>query len=333
MHLPSSKTTLIQIIGRALRLHFTKNIANIILPFSSNDDEKSICNFLKIMAQNDSRIKKSFQNKKLGGYINIENTNEDEEEEENDLIEFKYNMIYNSLGIKQNSIEIWMKRLDDVKKYIDMNNKKPSKIDKDNNVKSLGCWIFTQKINYKNKEYIMKNEEIYNKWNEFINDMLYLKYLMSNEDIWYKTLNNVKEYINTYHKRPSNIDKDKNIKSLGCWIFTQKINYKNKEKIMKNEEIYNKWNEFINDPMYLKYFMSNEDIWYETLNNVKKYINTYHKKPSSIDKDNNVKSLGYWISDQQKNYKNKEKIMKNEKIYNKWNEFINNQLYIKYFNK
>ena len=56
MHLPSSKTTLIQIIGRALRLHKEKTYATIILPFSSKDDETSITNFMKVMAKNDTRL-------------------------------------------------------------------------------------------------------------------------------------------------------------------------------------------------------------------------------------------------------------------------------------
>jgi superfamily II DNA/RNA helicase len=50
LHLPNNKTTLIQIIGRCLRLHSTKTIANIILPFSNKEDEKNICNFLKVIA-------------------------------------------------------------------------------------------------------------------------------------------------------------------------------------------------------------------------------------------------------------------------------------------
>jgi superfamily II DNA or RNA helicase len=58
IHLPSSKTTIIQIIGRALRLHPLKTIANIILPFSSDGDEVNINKFLKILASNDSKIKK-----------------------------------------------------------------------------------------------------------------------------------------------------------------------------------------------------------------------------------------------------------------------------------
>ena len=95
MHIPNTQKTLIQIIGRALRLHPQKTIANIILPFSTNDDEKYINNFMKIMARNDTRIKKSFENKTLGGYISIENDNDDEEEENREL-ELRYEMIYNS---------------------------------------------------------------------------------------------------------------------------------------------------------------------------------------------------------------------------------------------
>ena len=69
LHLPTNKTTLIQIIGRCLRKDEIRNktIANVILPFSSKEDEKNICNFLKVIAKNDSRIRKSFENKTLGG--------------------------------------------------------------------------------------------------------------------------------------------------------------------------------------------------------------------------------------------------------------------------
>ena len=46
LHIPHSKTTLIQIIGRALRKYPNKTYANIILPFSSDEDETSINNFI-----------------------------------------------------------------------------------------------------------------------------------------------------------------------------------------------------------------------------------------------------------------------------------------------
>jgi hypothetical protein len=40
-----------------------------------------------------------------------------------------------------------------------------------------------------------------------------------------------------------------------------------------------------------------------------------------------------WLSHQQQNYKKKEHIMKNNEIYNKWTEFLNDNNYKKYFKK
>jgi len=96
LHLPSSQTKIIQVIGRALRLHPTKKLANVILPYSTSDDEKNISQFLKVLANNDRRIMKSYQSKRQGGYINI-TTNEEEDSKEEE-IQFRYEQIYNSLG-------------------------------------------------------------------------------------------------------------------------------------------------------------------------------------------------------------------------------------------
>jgi hypothetical protein len=105
----------------------------------------------------------------------------------------------------------------------------------------------------------MSNEEIYNKWTEFINDKRYITYFQSNEELWIERLNELKQYIDTNNKRPSNHDKDINIKQLATWLSHQVKNYKKKKEIMSNEEIYNKWTEFINDKKYISYFQSNEE--------------------------------------------------------------------------
>jgi len=328
MHLPKNKTTLIQIIGRCLRLHPTKTIANIILPFSSDEDEKNICNFLKVMARNDSRIKKSFESKTFGGYISIENVNDISDKD----IKFKYNMIYNSMGVLQNGEEIWMRRLEDVKWYIDENKKRPNSCDnKNKNIKRLGKWLSHQITNYKKRTCIMKNEVIYNRWTEFINDPQYKQYFQSNEELWYETLQKVIEYIDENKKRPVKENKNKNIKQLGCWVSTQMKNYKNKKCIMSNESIYNKWTETINDPQYKKYFQSDEDTWNNKLQKVIEYIDMNGKRPSQHDNKKDIKHLGSWINTQQQNYKNKTLIMSNDEIYNKWTDLINDRRYKKYF--
>jgi hypothetical protein len=323
LHLPTNKTTLIQIIGRCLRLHQTKTIANIILPFSSKEDEKNICNFLKVMAKNDSRIRKSFESKTLGGYISIENL------EENEDIKFKYNMIYDSMGILQNYEEIWMKRLEDVKLYIDTNNKRPSYGDKNYSIKKLGQWISNQQIRYYKKSGIMKDEKMYNTWTKFIEK--YALYFQSYKEHWYYILNKIKIYMDQYNKKPFETDTDKNIRFLSRWLQTQLGYYKTKTGIMKNEEIYNKWTEFITNDKYKIYFISNKEEWIKKLYELKLYIDTNNKKPYLTDININIKTLCYWIDTQKKIYKKKEKIMKDKEIYNLWTEFINDDRYSKYF--
>ena len=144
----------------------------------------------------------------------------------------------------------WLNNLDNVKKYIDENDKRPST----NDILGLGSWLSKQQTKYKLKEHIMKNPEIYNKWTEFITSEKYKKYFLSYEDEWLIDLNDLKKYIDKNNKRPSIGDKIKEIKKLSKWVEHQKTNYKKKEKIMKNHnEIYNKWTEFINDPQYSIY--------------------------------------------------------------------------------
>ncbi len=322
MHLPQSKNTLIQIIGRALRLYPNKTIANVILPFSSEKEEKTIVNFMRIIAKNDSRYLKSYQEKKIGGYISIDVIDDNLEIDEDNNICHKYDLIYKSLGTLQNNSEIWLKKLDELKEYIDKNNKRPSTEDKNINIKNLGIWLCCQQNFYKNKIRIMKNEQIYNIWTNFINDDKYKKYFLSYRDIWINTLNEVKEYIDKNNKRPSSTDKDQKVKSLGYWVSRQINIYMLKTKIMKDIYIYDIWTNLISDSKYKEYFLDRNTSWFNTFNEVKKYIDINGKRPSKQSKDIYTKSLGLWISNQTIKYKNKTEIMRNVDIYNEWTNLI-----------
>jgi hypothetical protein len=225
----------------------------------------------------------------------------------------------------------WFNMFNNVEKYINENNKRPSKHDKNNDTKNLGMWIGTQQQNYINKKKGMKNVKIYDKWTEFINNPEYEKYFKSNEELWNEKFKNVIEYIDSNNKKPSSGDKNKDIVQLSIWISSQYLNYKNKEYLMENDEIYKKWTEFINDIKYKGYFETNEEIWINKLENVKKYIDENNKKPQNNDKDVIIKKMGKWVYTQSKTYKKKEHIMKNMEIYDKWTEFINNDKYKIYF--
>jgi len=92
LHMPTSKIKVIQVIGRALRKHSFKTIANVILPFSMEEDNIYIKEFLQTIAKNDKRIMKSYSTKTVGGYINIYTLVESNE------TKYRQELIYDSLG-------------------------------------------------------------------------------------------------------------------------------------------------------------------------------------------------------------------------------------------
>src|SRR5690606_13971759 len=144
------------------RLHLLKIIAKVILPFSVNEDEKSINKFLKIIAQNDKRVRISFEQKKLGGYINLNITNSDkinsinnEANIEIDDAMFKYDMVYNSLGNLTNMNEIFNYKKHLLLEYVEFFKKVPSK---KTIYKNVRVGIFLQNLK---KNLGDKNSEIY----------------------------------------------------------------------------------------------------------------------------------------------------------------------------
>ena len=64
--------------------------------------------------------------------------------------------------------EEWILQLESVIEYIVENKKRPSRTDKDKEIKKLSIWIREQIYNYKKKQRIMSNESIRRLWEDFI---------------------------------------------------------------------------------------------------------------------------------------------------------------------
>jgi hypothetical protein len=142
-------------------------------------------------------------------------------------------------------------------------------------------------------------------------------------------LEKVKAYIGKEKKRPINKSKDETTKKLGGWISNQQKNYSKPERIMKEESIRKKWEEFFEE--YKVHLLSNEEEWEMNLDAVKAYIDKEKKRPSHRSKDETTKKLGTWISTQQTNYSKRKYIMKEESIRKKWEEFVGDDKYKFYF--
>ena len=241
----------------------------------------------------------------------------------------EFTQSYPKLFYLPSSEEKWQEKLKIVEEYIQTHNKFPTNSDEDTEISSLGAWLHTQKKNYKNNSYIMKNEFIRLNWEEFIRKYPKLFSLLSLEGKWEEKLEMVEKYIQTYNKLPYKRDDDTEVGSLGKWIDCQKGNYKNNLYMMKNEDIRIKWDEFTRRYSGLFYLPLSEEKWEEKLKMVEEYIQTYNKLPYKRDKDTEVGSLGKWIDHQKSNYKNTSRIMKNNHIQLKWQEFT--QRYSKLF--
>jgi len=312
------------------------------------------------MSETDTKLKEEYKKREIGGMINFnyvkreervreedeeeegkENRVDEEEEDKEEIdILHKYDIIFNSLGESNNRfLDIWRSRLEKLKEYIDRNGKRPAEKSKDVYIKRLGSWLSNQITNYKNKTKIMKNEEIRNEFEEFLNDDRYKEKLnislLSNEEEWRNNLEKVIEYIDRNGEKPPYNSKDVDIRRLSKWLQHQITRYKKKQYIMKNEEIRNEFEEFINDDRYKEKLnislLSNEEEWRNNLEKLKDYIDKNGKRPPQGSKDEDIKRLSTWISTQIKNYDKKQQIMKNEEIRNEFEEFINDDRYKKAF--
>lgn len=214
--------------------------------------------------------------------------------------------------------KIWEEKLVKIGTYMDKHKKLPSRTDKDNDVRILGRWVQHQLENYNKKMHLMKITEMRSKWEVF--EKKYEKYFLSNEQIWYNTLNDVIKYISENEKKPSGTDKNKEIKQIGQWLNTQQSRYKTDDRIYKNKEIKKKYEEFLTK--YEKYFLSNEEIWENTLGKIAKYIDENGKRPNTEDKENaENRSMARWLCVQKKNYKKNQYIMKQKNVRESWENF------------
>ena len=313
MHLPTTKTTLIQIIGRALRLHPLKTFANIILPYSLENDQEPINNFLKIMARNDSRIKKSYQNRLLRGYISLDKIDNFEDNEiinNNERAEFRYNMIYDNMGILKNRQEIWNYKKDLLFEYTNLNKNAPHQTTVYKNCR-IGSFLDAQKrkifdidddlyTELSKNIYIKKSIDEYLDWKKNHGDILSLD----------KKIMIILKYCNKNKCVPSQKTKCENM-SIGYWYFRIRIKIRDN----KDDNLYEK----ISTNQYLKIDLDNyikkkkakklsEEEW---INLFFRYCKEYNKLPTAILIYEEY-NIGYWYT-----YAKSKMTKESKDIYNK----------------
>jgi superfamily II DNA or RNA helicase len=252
--------------------------------------------------------------------IKIVQNNFNGERKPSDYIDDKKLVDKYVITIKEYRQENWVEMLENTKKFIDENNKRPQESKDDIEQISLKWWVSHQIDHYKKGNLTGIRKEL---WENFINDEKYKKYFIDNNiidnNIWKDGFEKLIKYIDDNDKLPTK----KTDKYLANWLYHQTQFYKNKVGRLSNEENYDKWTNFINDDKYKVYFMDSVTEWYYKLKLVEDYIKVNNKRPSAMDKNKIIKAQGKWIQTQKVNYRDKTQSMTNETIYNDWNKFIN----------
>lgn len=318
LHLPSTRNTIIQCIGRSLRLHENKLNAKIILPYSTSEDNDNITNFINILSQYDDKIKKgrlSIRNESKYNNVKKENLNDYED------VELITEQIYEKINLDRNSN--WFNMLEKLEQYIKINNKLPSQNSENKNLKYLSKWYQHQMTNYNKKTYIFKNINIIEYFESFMNKYKHL--FKDNIEKWRDNLLKLEQYILKFDRLPQRNINDKITKRLSRWTACQKENYKSNTQIMQDIVIRKIWNEFINryPSIFKDKTIENYNNWHLNLKRLEEYIIENNKTPVYSSKDNKIKQLNNWKSCQIQNYKNETKIMKDHEIRIIWNNFTN----------
>ena len=324
MHMPHNKTLLIQILGRCLRRHFDKDFANVILPFSCNEDEKSIVNFMKTMAYNDSKIMKCVRNKKTNGYFSFENCLEKEEIEEFESF-LRYDKIYDSFGKFLNEDEIWEKRLEDLKEFIDRELRVPKRTKNNFYEKQIAQWFYYNNKNFNNGK--LKDKKL-NLWEEFIEKYKdFILNIQNIEEKWCTMFERLKEFVIKNNKFPSKRKEEPFEKKIGYWYSNLIKNYNKRIKSMKNPEKYNIIKKFLEEYKHL--IKNNEEVWFSNYNDFLTFNKNFGRLPiRGNKKDLFENKLSQWYQDQMDNYNNNKNSMSNEKIYKTWQEYLKNNCLI-----
>ena len=216
------------------------------------------------------------------------------------------------LKITYNEIkdENWKSILEEVIEHIlTHENKRPSSESTNPREAFLGGWINTQNQNFKNKTFVLKNEELYNEYGAFLEKFEDIK--IDSDLHWKYMLKKHKEYLLSDKK--NNKFNNEFIKKLTNWYHTNHRNFKNKAFRMKDNE------DGTENEYYLMYkehkeefyeqLLSNDERWWDTAESLEENYLKLGKKPLKNKLDKTEKRHAQWICTQHNNIKNNKESM------------------------
>lgn len=214
-------------------------------------------------------------------------------------------------------VDMWPQRFEELKAFIDENERRPSQVGKKTKEPFLGRWLSSQTQQYKNKTKGMKYEERYNIWRQFLEE--YKEYFVTDDELWLQNFEKTNSFIVSNKKTPSSISKNENEKMLGKWYSHNTTDFNNGTM---NSERSILWNQMLQQNKILSKQEQIDIKWFSDFETSKQFINTNKKRPSAISVCIEEKNIGSWIVTQNSMYKKKAGPMKDNNKYKLWKQFL-----------
>jgi superfamily II DNA or RNA helicase len=119
-------------------------------------------------------------------------------------------------------VDMWPQKFEDLKAFIDVNERRPAGCSKNEEEKILGNWLGNQLGNYKRKTQGMKIVERYELWTQFLEE--YKEYFMTKDEEFENNLMYFKNFINDNKRRPFEKTGSDEEKKLGRCLTKQIMN-------------------------------------------------------------------------------------------------------------
>ena len=148
--MPASQTHIVQVIGRCLRVHPDKRIAQVILPLVAGPEgeDKRARDFMRVIAKNDTRVAQALRNRGAP-YVSVRrvrraDTDESEGSEEDETpAELLYTAVYDATGTALDLAltDSWLTRYDELVAFYEANGRIPPR----STLGGLGMWVKRQR--------------------------------------------------------------------------------------------------------------------------------------------------------------------------------------------
>lgn len=282
-----STIDIIQCIGRCLRLYDGKMMAYVIVPifienFDDNFDKSKFGNvmtILRALKNTDQGIIEYFKlkaNGVVGGRTILAG-----EVYENISKNIDIGKWLGDIDAKVWEVtDKWNFRYDEVKNFINKNNRLPSRESANIIEHKLAIWCLRQR----QTKNILSNDKI-----QLLTSLSYWYWPRSLNDVWDIMYTDIAKFINKHNRYPSSNSKDSTEKKLGLWCNTQRQG-KNTLSAERTE--------LLNKLPHWFWAQSSDDVWNLSYQNVKDFIKKNGRFPIHQTKNKDEKQLGTWCATQ-----------------------------------